>query len=192
MIYDKIEFVIFQIFITFILAFIIGSFGGIKQINSQKVEIRPIWTAYFYPTFWLNIYILIFDFFVNSNIIENDFFYQLHLNKYIILLTVYIVIVLKYLLNIYQAWSNFIIIDSEGVWNRKGILPWTKSWAGLNWKDVERAWSIQGFVSWVLRSYKIEVNHRFLSDVRFVVSHMPRGSASKINEFFKKYSINIK
>ena len=192
MLYTKIEFMIFQILITFSLAFIIGSFAGIKEINSQKVEIRPIWTAYFYPIFWLNIYILIFDYIINSNIIDYNIFYQLNLKPSIVLTSGYILIVLIHMLKIYQAWSNFIIIDSEGVWNRKGIFPWTKVWDGLNWKDVERAWSIQGFISWVLRSYKIEVNHRFLSDTRFVVYHMPRGSASKINEFFQKYSVNIK
>lgn len=68
-----------------------------------------------------------------------------------------------------------LVIDQQGVWLQRGVLPWAKGMIGVKWRDVNEAVYATGFVSWLLRSYRVVVSHRFTQDVELNVSHVKRG-----------------
>ncbi|MBW8901775.1 MAG: hypothetical protein JF619_27520, partial [Massilia sp.] len=43
--------------------------------------------------------------------------------------------------------------DEVGVWVVAGILPWKKGVTGVKWRDMDEATFVQGFWSWLTRSY---------------------------------------
>lgn len=71
--------------------------------------------------------------------------------------------------------------DDSGVWLESGILPWKKGVRGVKWRDVDEAVFFQSFGSWIFKSYKIRVGHRFTKDAEIVVTHVNRGKDAVIS-----------
>jgi uncharacterized membrane protein len=74
--------------------------------------------------------------------------------------------------------------DDTGVWLYSGVLPWQRGVRGLKWRDLDEAFYVQSFRSWLLRSWKIRVGHRFTEASAIVLSNMARGreAVAIINE----------
>ncbi|WBS02855.1 hypothetical protein OU994_00685 [Pseudoduganella sp. SL102] len=74
--------------------------------------------------------------------------------------------------------------DDVGVWLYSGVLPWQRGVRGIKWRDLDQATYVQSFRSWLLRSWKIRVAHRFTDASHIVLSDMARGreAAAIINE----------
>jgi hypothetical protein len=74
--------------------------------------------------------------------------------------------------------------DDTGVWLYSGVLPWQRGVRGIKWRDLDEASYVQSFGSWLLRSWKIRVAHRFTDGSDIVLSQMARGreAVAFINE----------
>jgi hypothetical protein len=69
-----------------------------------------------------------------------------------------------------------IFTNEGGVWMQSGVFPWEKGARGVQWRDVGQAGYTQGFASWALRSYNINVSHRFTADSELNVRNVHRGN----------------
>lgn len=65
--------------------------------------------------------------------------------------------------------------DDLGVWVFSGVLPWKKGVSGVKWRDMDEATYVNGFVSWVTRSYTIRIAHRFTKGSEIVLHHIAGG-----------------
>lgn len=71
--------------------------------------------------------------------------------------------------------SIVLYTDAHGVWVYSGILPWSKGVAGVKWRDLEDAVYVTNFFSWVLKSYRVRVGHRFTKTSEIVLDNIARG-----------------
>jgi len=65
--------------------------------------------------------------------------------------------------------------DDVGVWVHSGVLPWKKGVAGVKWRDMDEATFVQGFWSWISRSYTVRIGHRFTKDSEIVLTNIAGG-----------------
>ena len=65
--------------------------------------------------------------------------------------------------------------DDVGVWVHSGVLPWKKGVAGVKWRDMDEATFVQGFWSWITRSYTVRIGHRFTKDSEIVLTNIANG-----------------
>ncbi|MGF6768681.1 hypothetical protein P3T18_001151 [Paraburkholderia sp. GAS199] len=66
--------------------------------------------------------------------------------------------------------------DDAGVWLHSGVLPWNKGIRGVKWRDIEGAVFYQSMGSWLFKSYKLRIAHRFTRTSEILVSGMGRGN----------------
>ncbi|NDL62364.1 hypothetical protein [Acerihabitans arboris] len=66
--------------------------------------------------------------------------------------------------------------DEDGVWVFRGILPWKKGIGGVKWRDIDEATYYTGFISWLTKSYRVRVGHRFTHSSEILVAHIKRGN----------------
>lgn len=78
--------------------------------------------------------------------------------------------------------------DESGVWLYKGVFPWQTGFIGAKWADIGSAGYRTGFVSWALRSYRVEVEHRFTLTTELSVRHLKYGNlaAEHINQIVRR------
>ncbi len=65
--------------------------------------------------------------------------------------------------------------DDVGVWVHSGVLPWKKGVAGVKWRDMDEATFVQGFWSWITRSYTVRIGHRFTKESEIVLTNIAGG-----------------
>lgn len=65
--------------------------------------------------------------------------------------------------------------DEVGVWVTSGVLPWKKGVFGVKWRDMIEATYVNGFVSWVTRSYTVRIGHRYTKGAEIVLHHIAGG-----------------
>lgn len=188
--YIDFKITIFAIIASVLSLFLLGLSGGFKKTHADRLVIRPVWTAYVTPIFYLNAWLAVqsaaFSFQPTarlllqiSNLVNIDLAYL----KTLLVLS----IIAIQGVSIFQVWKKYMLIDEEGVWGFQGILPWTVTCEGLTWKNFERAWSSQSFISWALSSWTVRIYHRYNSDERFEMDHMPNGTAGAINEMSQRF-----
>ena len=88
------------------------------------------------------------------------------------------VLVLSALLVAYEfllVRSVQLYLDDLGVWVHSGVLPWKKGIAGVKWRDMDEASFVNGFTSWLTRSYTIRVRHRFTQGSEIVLTNIAHG-----------------
>ena len=66
-------------------------------------------------------------------------------------------------------------MDELGVWVHSGVLPWKKGITGVKWRDMDEATFVNGFKSWLTRSYTIRIGHRFTRGSEIVLTNIARG-----------------
>lgn len=100
------------------------------------------------------------------------------------------------ILRIYSLRSYQIVIDKNGVWIFRGVLPWTKGFTGVKWRDLDEAVYYQSLMGWLTKSYTILLTHRFTKTDEIKMYETDRGDevVSLINrvhtELLKSNSIN--
>ena len=151
-----------------------------QQSNSKYATYRMAWTAYIRPSIVFIITILIGLAFVRTSI---------WVTIIIILLGI-----IFFSLNIFATRAILLYTDKDGVWVYGGIFPWSKGISGIKWRDIEDATYIAGFKSWLFKSYKIRVGHRFTKTSEIILPHVARGSEAvmHINERHKEIICSIK
>lgn len=65
--------------------------------------------------------------------------------------------------------------DEVGVWVYAGILPWRKGVTGVKWRDMDEATFVNGFWSWISRSYTVRIGHRFTKASEIVLTDIGGG-----------------
>ncbi|WP_413732810.1 hypothetical protein [Sodalis sp. RH20] len=84
------------------------------------------------------------------------------------------------------AWRRRFVFyyDDDGVWVFRGLLPWKKGVGGVKWRDIDEATFDTGFFSWLTKSYRVRVGHRFTQSNEILVTHIKRGNqaAAVINQ----------
>jgi hypothetical protein len=65
--------------------------------------------------------------------------------------------------------------DDVGVWVHSGVLPWKKGVTGVKWRDMDEATFVQGFWSWIARSYTVRIGHRFTKGSEIVLTNIAGG-----------------
>lgn len=68
-----------------------------------------------------------------------------------------------------------VFTDDGGVWLSSGVFPWQKGVSGVQWRDVGQAGFMRGALSWALKSYQINVSHRFTTGAELSVKHVKYG-----------------
>ncbi|MES2898458.1 MAG: hypothetical protein V4723_01960 [Pseudomonadota bacterium] len=68
--------------------------------------------------------------------------------------------------------------DDVGVWVVSGVLPWNKGITGVKWRDMDEATFVQGFWSWITRSYDIRIGHRFTKGSEIVLTNIAGGKTA--------------
>ena len=66
--------------------------------------------------------------------------------------------------------------NDGGVWMQRGVFPWEKGVSGVQWRDVGQACCTQGFANWALRSYNVQVSHRFTAGAELNLRNVHRGN----------------
>jgi hypothetical protein len=76
---------------------------------------------------------------------------------------------------IYVLPSYKIIVDKDGVWIFRGVLPWTKGFTGVKWRDLDEAVYYQSMIGWLTKSYTIHLTHRFTKTDEIKMYETDRG-----------------
>lgn len=79
---------------------------------------------------------------------------------------------------LYEVWlltSYELYCDEQGVWVYSGVLPWARGSNGVRWRDLDQACFYPNLFSWVFRSYRLNLRHRYTKTSEIWLSHMSRG-----------------
>jgi len=95
--------------------------------------------------------------------------------------------VVNFVCQVMFIWGAKIIVNDDGVWFFRGIFPWTKGAIGTAWRDMADAEYFTGFVSWLVKSYRIRVAHRFTKTSEIIIPHIRNGNKAviQINEYLR-------
>lgn len=102
----------------------------------------------------------------------------------------YIVIIaalINFICNILFLKTLRVWFNEDGVWLFCGVFPWTKGTVGTTWRDISDAIFFTGFISWVTKSFKIRIGHRFTKTSELIIPHIKNGNMAvmQINEIIK-------
>jgi len=80
--------------------------------------------------------------------------------------------------------SYKLFINDDGVWVCRGNMQWNTGIYGLRWDEFGMAQFYQDPISWTLKSYRIEVKHKYKEQAEIVLEHMLHGdiAVTQINE----------
>ena len=54
--------------------------------------------------------------------------------------------------------SYVIVYNPAGVWIKSGVLPWTKGFSGVKWRDLDEAVFSQTFLGWLFRTHTVTLS----------------------------------
>jgi hypothetical protein len=96
--------------------------------------------------------------------------------------TVFWFAILAYRLAVLRSYELF--CDGDGVWAKSGILPWTKGYSGVKWRDLDEAVIIQSFLGWLGNAPTVKLTHRFTRSQEIRMTYCEDGAraCSVINE----------
>lgn len=85
-------------------------------------------------------------------------------------------------------WRTKLFYDEEGIIAEKMSLPWQKGQCHLRWEDVEKATTYNNLQSWMFRSYKIVITHKYTKNIDIYLTDMYNGhkAVGKINEIIQR------
>jgi hypothetical protein len=87
--------------------------------------------------------------------------------------TLLIVVWLAY--RFFELRTVHLYFNESGVWLYSGVLPWSRGVRGVKWRDVDDATFSQGFWTWMTKSHRVRVGHRFTRSNELVVSSIAHG-----------------
>ncbi|MDR0666176.1 MAG: hypothetical protein LBF71_02075 [Campylobacteraceae bacterium] len=94
-----------------------------------------------------------------------------------------------FVINILSLKSVALYTNSDGVWVYSGIFPWSKGSSGVKWRDMDSATYKTGFLSWLLKTYDVRIEHRFTKENEIALYSIFNGhkAVMHINEMHKKF-----
>jgi hypothetical protein len=143
--------------------------AGIESIDNYNLAYRKSWTAYIAPTIFSIIFITPTIMLISS--------------KWILSL-ILIPIICFLSIRKYKLYT-----DQNGVWISYGLLPWTKGFRGVKWRDLNECTLVNSFLSWFLRSYTVVATHRYTKTDEVVMTHTRLGKRAvlEINGLHQKH-----
>jgi len=82
------------------------------------------------------------------------------------------------LLALYPAYYTYFVssirlyTNADGVWCKRGLLPWDTGSFGIKWRDMEDAVYFMGFGAWLLKSHTVRIGHRFTKTSEIIVKNL--------------------
>lgn len=82
--------------------------------------------------------------------------------------------------------------DDSGIWIYSGVFPWQKGIHGVKWRDLSEAGYFQGMWSWLFKSYRIVIGHRFTKTSEIHIDHIAHGEkvVVEINQLHEELVTN--
>jgi hypothetical protein len=71
--------------------------------------------------------------------------------------------------------SVHLYFNESGVWLYSGVFPWSRGVRGVKWRDVDDATFSQGFWTWISKSHRVRVGHRFTRSNELIVPAIAHG-----------------
>lgn len=145
--------------------------------NLSGTIYKMSWVAYIRPVF---IFVIFASISISLEYSDNDIWKTLGA-------VLMIACSASFIFQIMFTWGAKLIINDDGVWFFRGIFPWTKGLIGTAWRDMADAEYFTGFVSWLVKSYKIRVAHRFTKTSEVIIPKILNGNKAviQINEFLR-------
>lgn len=94
-----------------------------------------------------------------------------------------------YVIGFLESLALRVYNDDDGVWVYSGIFPWNKGINGVRWRDLEDAAYFTNFSSWLFKSYRIRIGHRFTKTSEIILNNIAHGNqfALETNRRFRQY-----
>ncbi|MGC6389539.1 hypothetical protein ACMV8I_18035 [Ewingella sp. S1.OA.A_B6] len=145
--------------------------------NLSGTIYKMSWVAYIKPVF---IFIILFSIAISMEYSTNKIFETIGV-------VLMIACSANFICQMMFIWGAKVIINDDGVWFFRGIFPWTKGAIGTAWRDMADAEYFTGFISWLVKSYRIRVAHRFTKTSEIIIPHIRNGNKAviQINEFLR-------
>ena len=128
--------------------------------NSVRIA-RKSWTAYLRPLI-VTVFLFAIGAFTGAMSTESAIFW-------------WVVAVVYLVLRSLSLYSFQLFTDIDGVWQFRGILPWTKRVTGVPWHNFDEALFKTGFRPWLLKSYSVWVTNRYTKHVEIHAKGVHRG-----------------
>lgn len=146
--------------------------NNITPIDSTELEssvfsgtvYRKSWTVYVTPVL---IFLFGFSTFLGSLVSTAEYIF---IGLFSTLLT-----------SLYSAYSILyrmtykLYLNKQGIWVRRGVLPWQKGVYGLKWRDLDEAVYVNNMSSHFFKSYDLTLRHRFTKSNEISLSSMHNG-----------------
>jgi hypothetical protein len=110
-------------------------------------------------------------------------------------LAIYAIYAFAFASIIYQVMLRMsvkLVINNNGVWVVRGVLPWKKTSLGLQWRNIAIASFRNSFFTWVFGSYTINLEDRFTGRIEMTVDNIKNGkfAVTEINRILaEKHSV---
>lgn len=146
--------------------------GQVQQVHPEQDQNRLLivglsWVAYLR---------LIPIMFIEGVLITVAVFAGKYLHQPLTWIVVALVALLWFLYQVSVIRSTKLVINSVGVWLTSGVFPWQKRSCGMQWRDIGIAGYSNGFMSWALRSYRIEIENRFSRNIELTIENLRHGN----------------
>lgn len=125
---------------------------------------KPSWVAYLRVSIRLFALFMVSCFttlFTESVVLQYAFVFGISLS-YLIYRIMYIRSVVLY-------------TNQEGVWFHRGVFPWQKGISGVLWRDLDSAVFYPNFLSWICRSYNVQLTHRHTKSNEMLLRDIAHG-----------------
>lgn len=73
-----------------------------------------------------------------------------------------------------------LIINKNGVWSAKGILPWDKTCDGMQWRNIGIASYNNNLFTWLFKAYSINLEDRYTSKIELTVNNIAEGKSAVV------------
>lgn len=151
------------------------------DISNVKVLSRKSWIIYVKVIIGCLSLLAIIFVITNQNFLVN--YSKIKLVLYALML----IIIVICLYEILYLRSFVLYYDDDGVWSFKGILPWNRGVSGVKWGDLDEAVFYTGFFSWIFKSHKINISHKYTKSSEIIHKDMNNGvkAVDEINSKLK-------
>jgi len=158
--------------------------SNIVDINSENIISTKSWTAYISPIFS---FLLLGTLFIG---LDNEFnkHQEFDLYLYGILFILFVASVYKILI----VRSYKLIMNEDGVWVFSGVLPWSKGYSGVKWRDLDEGVFYPNIIAYFFQSYKLQIKNRMKDTIEISLTQMNKGNKAieKINNEHSKRIID--
>lgn len=86
--------------------------------------------------------------------------------------------------------SVTLFYDEKGVWLYSGIFYWEQGYSGVKWEDIDGVFFERSFFSWLSRSYKLVIQHKYTKAQELEIREVANGHrvVEKLNDLIHERS----